>query len=333
MSALEARYRNLLRVLPADYRVVWEDEMAATFLDSMATDDPERAGYLADFGRPSWSEVASVLALAVRLRLAGRRGAAWAEAVRLVALLSLLAHAALATVALGDLLWLAGKIPGLTPPDGPWVAYALRWSPITLLALSSVPAYFALLYGYVRAARVLAVLGASSMVVTASKDLLAGRPHQLSHWFAALLALAPLAGLWAFPAKVERRPWLVAFPVGVAVALGWYLLGQWQPLWPLLDWPALCCATVVGGALAYLGAVALRRVRPSAAWLLGLGLLAGAVLVQRMLTLVDQVDTTFPPDHGTVLLASLAEVGATLAVAVLFVVRAVVVERAALSEA
>ena len=43
--------------------------MVATFLESMASDDAEAAEYLADYGRPSWSEVASVAALAVRLRL------------------------------------------------------------------------------------------------------------------------------------------------------------------------------------------------------------------------------------------------------------------------
>ena len=43
--------------------------MVATFLESMDTDDAEAAEYLADYGRPSWSEVASVAALAVRLRL------------------------------------------------------------------------------------------------------------------------------------------------------------------------------------------------------------------------------------------------------------------------
>jgi hypothetical protein len=332
MNALETRYRNLLRVLPPDYRAAWEDEMVVTFLDSMATSDPDRAEYLADFGRPNWSEVASVLALALRLRLGGSRGALWAGAVRRVALLGVLAHAALAVVGLGDLLWLAGQIPGVAAPQGPWVAHALGRSPITLLALLSVPAYFALLYGRPGVARVLAVLGASSVVVSAGADLFAGRPHQVSHWFAALLALAPVAGLWAFPAPVARRPWLAAFPVGVAVAFGWYLLGQWQPLWPVYDWSAVCCTTVVGGVLSYLGAVALRRVRPSAAWRLSLRLVAVAVLAQRMLTLVDQVDTTPEGQHGLVLLAGLAEVAAMLAVAVLLGVRAVFVDRTRLSK-
>ena len=75
MSRLEQRYRLLLRtLLPASYRKVWEEDMVATFLESMDTDDAEAAEYLADYGRPSWSEVASVAALAIRLRL-GAAGA------------------------------------------------------------------------------------------------------------------------------------------------------------------------------------------------------------------------------------------------------------------
>ena len=61
MSVLEDRYRRVLRALPAAYRARWEEEMVATFLASMATDDPDEAEYLGDYGRPSWSEVASVM--------------------------------------------------------------------------------------------------------------------------------------------------------------------------------------------------------------------------------------------------------------------------------
>jgi len=57
----------MLRILPADYRAAWQEDMVNSFLDSMHTDDPEQAEYLADYGRPSWSEASSVIALAVRL--------------------------------------------------------------------------------------------------------------------------------------------------------------------------------------------------------------------------------------------------------------------------
>ena len=67
MSTLETRYRSVLRLLPLPYRQVWEEEMVATFVESMMPDDPNDADFVAEFGRPAWSEVASVAALAVRL--------------------------------------------------------------------------------------------------------------------------------------------------------------------------------------------------------------------------------------------------------------------------
>ncbi|MGK5741455.1 hypothetical protein [Micromonospora sp. URMC 103] len=71
MSRLEERYRFILRLLPAAYRQEWEDDMVAAFLRSMDTGDPETTAYAADYGRPSLSEVASIVSLAVRLRLGG----------------------------------------------------------------------------------------------------------------------------------------------------------------------------------------------------------------------------------------------------------------------
>jgi hypothetical protein len=110
MTRLEGRYRRVLRLLlPAAYLREWEDEMVATFLESVRVDDPDDAAYLADFGRPGWSETASVAALAVRrrpgtarLRLgaggASPRDLAWGEAARIVALVGVLAHAVAAGV-------------------------------------------------------------------------------------------------------------------------------------------------------------------------------------------------------------------------------------------
>ena len=66
MSVLEDRYRSVLRMLPASYRAVWEEEMVSTFLASMDPDDIDEAEFRADFGRPGFSEVASVAGLAVR---------------------------------------------------------------------------------------------------------------------------------------------------------------------------------------------------------------------------------------------------------------------------
>ena len=41
VSVLEDRYRAVLRVLPASYRTVWEEEMVSTFLESTRTGDPD----------------------------------------------------------------------------------------------------------------------------------------------------------------------------------------------------------------------------------------------------------------------------------------------------
>src|SRR5215813_13166298 len=117
---LGERYLIEKRMLPAVYRASWQEEMVTTFLASMHTDDAEQAEYLADYGRPSWSEVGSVVALAIQLRLPGLRrrlggaGASprnvtWSEAIRLVALIGLLSHAAFAVIDLGTMLWIKGQ--------------------------------------------------------------------------------------------------------------------------------------------------------------------------------------------------------------------------------
>jgi len=46
VSVLEDRYRAVLRVLPASYRAVWEEEMVCTFLDSTRTGDPDDDEFL-----------------------------------------------------------------------------------------------------------------------------------------------------------------------------------------------------------------------------------------------------------------------------------------------
>jgi hypothetical protein len=182
VNRLEQRYRVVLRtLLPASYRKLWEEDMVATFLESMASDDAEAAEYLADYGRPSWSEVASVAVLAVRLRLgaanAPLRSGAWGEAVRLVALMGLLVHAAAATIEAGSTLWLAGRVDWLAAPPGDW-APALphrAWPTISTIAgLLWLPAYVGLLLGYRRAAQLLAFLAlvpATIAAISVTMDL------------------------------------------------------------------------------------------------------------------------------------------------------------------
>ncbi|MBE1588278.1 hypothetical protein ACFPOI_52785 [Nonomuraea angiospora] len=60
---LEQRYRHVLRLLPASYRAEREEEMVAEFMD-MSGEVPDEVN-----PRPRWGEIASVLALSVRIRL------------------------------------------------------------------------------------------------------------------------------------------------------------------------------------------------------------------------------------------------------------------------
>jgi hypothetical protein len=70
---LEQRYRRVLRLLPGYYRERWEEDMVAAFLDSWLTGDPDTDECVLEFCKPAWQEVASVVLLAARLYLGGRR--------------------------------------------------------------------------------------------------------------------------------------------------------------------------------------------------------------------------------------------------------------------
>ncbi|GAA0374752.1 hypothetical protein GCM10009530_26600 [Microbispora corallina] len=87
MSLLEDPYRRVLRLLPASYREGREEEMVAAFLEGSPG-----AG---DNARPRWPEVASVAALAIRVRLGGPGSQGRGVVV--------LAHERVADLALGDL--------------------------------------------------------------------------------------------------------------------------------------------------------------------------------------------------------------------------------------
>lgn len=87
-SLLEERYRRWLRLLPASYRAEREEEMVSAFMEGAQRG---RAGH--DDQRPRLLEIASVAALALRLRLGGPGSTPGSslcgEAVRRAALLGL----------------------------------------------------------------------------------------------------------------------------------------------------------------------------------------------------------------------------------------------------
>jgi hypothetical protein len=236
VNRLEERYRRVLRVLPADYRARWEEEMVEAYLASVETDDPDRAEFLAEFGRPSLPEVYSVVALSVwlRLGLAGSpsaRSAAWGGAVRFVALAWVLVGAATATVLFLEPLWMvlaalwpaAPPVPYVAPPPpGPMTGLAgVVWQ---FAPLGWIVAFAALLLGRPRLARIIATVLVARAVAWVLASLVESVVVDAATvWGYAVpmvvLHVGLLPTLWAFrPGDRPRgRPWLLAFAAGVAV--------------------------------------------------------------------------------------------------------------------
>lgn len=235
MNVLEERYRRVLSILPAQYRAEREEELVATFLESSWTGDGEYDGWLRDYGRPDLHEVVSVLALAARVRLAGPAGDpgayAWGQAVRVLALVCLLANALVLPMALAQHLWIAGHFPlptatvdaiDETAPLPAW------WSAVEWLALVAwFGAFLALVLGRRRAAVCLALAAVTPSVasaVLAAADVLLGRTTR-SGSPATLLTLltinvAVVLALAAFhdgAPPVDRQRWLVRLAIASAL--------------------------------------------------------------------------------------------------------------------
>lgn len=316
---LEWRYRRLLRVLPGFYRRAWEEDMVATFLAGALPDDPEDAEYTAEYGRPDWSEVASIVALAVRLRVGGAspRSLAWGEAVRRVALAGLLANAVNALAGLGALLWLPARFNGHGVPDQDVVV----WS---LIGLGWVAAYLTLVFGRWHQARQFAGLSLVVVAISAGVDLAAtGGAYPLSRGVGLLVVAVPVLALVAFHEQappVRPRPWLVALPVGTVLVTVVLLVTQY-PGGILVDWPGLACAAVFAAALAYQVAPTLGWGSPS--WPAALALLAAATLVLRVVTLLDYLQHTASPERDPLIAAAFVEGVAVVVVAVPLAVRAI----------
>lgn len=336
MTLLAERYRRLLRLLPASYRQEWEEDMVATFLDgahvaaAAAARDDEEAEEV-EYGSPGWAEVASVVALAVRLRLGGPaappRYFAWGEAVRRVALVGLLFHAATGVAGIATTLWIAAGLPGFAVPDGVATGLPKDWDGAAwrLADLLWLPVYLALVHGQPRTARLLAPLALAPLVVWTVADLLDhGGAFAVSRSYWLLLAALPALALAAFHREappVEPRPWLVALPVGSAV--GFLALLAVQPFGDgaVLDWPGLCALALVVAAAVHVLAPAARQQDRPVRWSLALALLAAGVLGLRVLTLLDYAQRAAPVPYrsavlalGVVETAAVLAAGATLAV-------------------
>ncbi|MFF0307381.1 hypothetical protein ACFYSC_08130 [Streptosporangium sp. NPDC004379] len=153
---LEKRYRRVLRLLPVSYRAEREEEMVDAFMEGSGgltdADDP----------RPRWPEVASVAALAVRVRLGGvgatPRHVVWGEAVRLAAVMGL-AFQAMISCTWPVYLLIARGFPGAMSAE--YHSFFENLSISQLLDFTGllwIGAFVVLVRGRVRAAKVLACL-------------------------------------------------------------------------------------------------------------------------------------------------------------------------------
>ncbi|TDB78145.1 hypothetical protein E1165_02075 [Micromonospora sp. KC723] len=312
-----------MRLLPADYRREWEDDMVAAFLESMDTGDAETSAYVADYGRPQLSEVASVIALAARLRLGGTdappRSYAWGEAVRLATLMATLAHAVMVTAGVAITTWLSGNIAWLPAPPPDWmpVAAGNLWRTAWDLAdYAWLPAYVALVLGHRRVAQALALLAILPPALTNAVRQAAGEvPPSASPWVMLLLDGVLVLAMAAFhddAAPVPRRRWLRALPIGILlVPVPLFAVQATSQVLRLLDWPGLSCVLVSVATVIHLAGR--RPYRPARAlpWSLALTLLATTILALRLVTMVDYGHQA---QHATLLTIAAAEAAVLLAV-------------------
>ena len=248
------------------------------------------------------------------------RNALWGDAVRLVALIGLLAHATFGVTSLGLMLWAMGRLPWLPLPA---LQYDLvfptgLWHSVSVAAsLLWLPAYLALLFGQRRVSQVLVAIATVAILFADARLFHSDAPFALTdvayHVFGAL----PLLGLAAFhrdAPPVRARPWLLAIPLGIAIEIG--LLSVTTPVepevFPLLDWPATCCLALVIAAVVVLA----RREGVAPSWRLALALFAPVVLGVRTLTLIDIIQIAPAAQQPALLALGLIEIGAVAAVAV-----------------
>lgn len=333
MNRLEARYRRVLRVLPAPYRQVWEEEMVATFLQSVATGDPELDEFAAEYGSPGWSETTSVLGLAVRLRLGGSgapaRSFTWGQAVRLAVLVALLGHAVLGAIDMAIMSWRHNLLPGQSGPTGPSPLRNVSSLDVAVLAeqfagVAWLLAYVMLVLDRQRTAQLLAALSVPALAVAATihTDVTAdgGQAMVIRGWVGLLLAAVLAGALTAFHRDApppRRLPWLAALPACAAAggALIWLTWPTDPARYPPLDWLSLCSIALLATVAGY-AAHSRGRTTGSPALPLALALLANAVLALRAASLLDYVLIVSEPGASVPRTLAFTETAVLLAVTI-----------------
>ncbi|MBE8475018.1 hypothetical protein [Streptomyces justiciae] len=239
-TLLEARYRTVLRLLPAYYREAREEEMVEVYLWDVDQETQDQS-------RPTLGEVASIAALAVRSRLAAagapRRYALFGSAVRNFALYAVLLQAA--AVVSDEVLrvtWSATRGPRewdlfLTGFTGsgplPTVVAVAGW----VLPLLWTVGFFALVHDRRRLARAAVLLAALPSLWPVIEPLVTEWPMSAPYFVTANALFAWLPAL-AVCAAYHRDAPPAVLPVGT----------------PGLAF--LACCVVTGGSVALLPTMA-----------------------------------------------------------------------------
>ncbi|WP_055482113.1 hypothetical protein [Sphaerimonospora mesophila] len=342
MSPLEDRYRRVLRLLPPSYRAEREEEMVSAFLDASgsAVDD--------DDAWPRWSEIASVAALAVRVRLGGAgappRSLAWGRTVRLTALAGLGFQAMMGCVFLAQALDVYGVLAlpyanGEMPIGEPASAERAWHLSRDLAPALWIVGYIALTRGRPRVAKVAAVLGLTTYVAdfvvswTSAPEM-----SVLADWVSrSLMLVVPTLALLAgfhrdaparrHPVRVTALPLIAGAALFLVTAVSsWAMVtasrspqwpGVWAWVWPWLPPSGLSCLALLVAGVAYVVAHLSTPRWRSPAVPLALAILTVPVMLSQLsylnLNSGDQVTGTFNAVIVVQLLALLVS-GLTLAV-------------------
>ncbi|RVX37995.1 hypothetical protein EDD27_0285 [Nonomuraea polychroma] len=292
MSLLERRYRGVLRLLPASYRAEREEEMVAAFMEA-AGDVPDEVN-----PRPGWGEIASVLGLALRVRIGGTlaapRAYAWGEAVRLVALLGLAYQTVYAVFVAADLYRALTFEADPNFAGAPGSIERLLSIAESVATLCSAIAFVAITRGHPRLAKVTALIGAMPALgyaATGAGPLAAG-PNPGGQVASAVFVLFPVAALMlGFHRDVapRRRSWGLALSPIIA---GLVTMGGVQVMLSLRlhehDWLYLWLDLIGMSVLALAAESLFVLVRGrSPAWALALSAAASLLLLVRLPMMID----------------------------------------------
>ncbi|MGI5460687.1 hypothetical protein ACQEWB_47490 [Streptomyces sp. CA-249302] len=325
-TLLEARYRTVLRLLPAYYRRDREEEMVEVYLWDLDRDTQDQS-------RPTLGEVASVAALAVRTRLAAtgapRPYVLLGSAVRHFALFAVLLQAATVVVdRVLELTWAS------THGAREWDVFLSGFSghgptpavveiAVWVLPLLWPVGFFALVHDRRHLARVSVLLAALPSLWPFAAPLLSGTGLG-APWFAASFALFAWLSALALCVGHHRDAPAALLPVGspgLVFAACCVVTGGSEVLLPAMAdaaWaPAMC---FVVGALGWLVWHTRRADRSAACGALALAVLGLVLLAVRVAMLWTWLGVPVP---AVLVGSAVAQAGVlTLVVAVLgFVAR------------